>query len=46
MLTAQIGLGFAGREGVDAAGWNVPDGVVAFGLALDVRVLAWAPAEA
>ena len=34
VLTAQIGLGYAGRESVAAAGWHIPMGVAAFGLAV------------
>ena len=34
VLTTQIGLGYAGRESVAAAGWHIPMGVAAFGLAV------------
>ena len=34
VLTAQIGLGYAGRESVEAAAWHIPNGVLAFGLAV------------
>jgi len=34
VLTAQIGLGYVGRENADAAAWHVPNGVLAFGVAV------------
>lgn len=34
VLTAQIGLGYAGRESSNAAAWHVPLGVLAFGIAV------------
>lgn len=34
VLTAQLGLGYAGRDSVAAAGWHIPLGVAAFGLAV------------
>ena len=34
VLTAQLGLGYAGRESIDAAAWHIPNGVLAFGLAV------------
>ena len=34
VLTAQIGLGYAGRESSEAAAWHVPLGVLAFGIAV------------
>lgn len=34
VLTAQLGLGYAGRESLDAAAWHIPNGVLAFGLAV------------
>ena len=33
VVTAQVGLGYAGRAQPDAAAWHVPNGVLAFGLA-------------
>ena len=33
-LTAQVGLGYAGRSSFDAAAWHIPNGVLAFGLAV------------
>jgi len=41
VLTAQIGLGYAGRDSVDAAAWHIPNGVLAFGLAVHQLTLAW-----
>lgn len=34
VLSAQLGLGYAGRESLDAAAWHIPSGVLAFGLAV------------
>lgn len=34
VLSAQLGLGYAGRESLDAAAWHIPIGVLAFGLAV------------
>jgi hypothetical protein len=34
LLTAQIGLGYTGRETAEAAAWHVPLGVTIFGLAV------------
>lgn len=34
VVTAQVGLGYAGREITDAAAWHIPNGVLAFGLAV------------
>lgn len=33
-LTAQLGLGYAGRNSLDAAAWHIPNGVLAFGVAV------------
>lgn len=41
VLTAQIGLGYAGRDSVEAAAWHIPTGVLAFGLAIHQLTLAW-----
>jgi hypothetical protein len=41
VLTVQIGLGYAGRESVEAAAWHIPNGVLAFGLAGHQLTLAW-----
>lgn len=37
-LTAQVGLGYAGRTSLDAAAWHIPNGVLAFGLAVFLAV--------
>lgn len=34
LITAQIGLGYSGREAAEAAAWHVPLGVTIFGLAV------------
>ena len=34
LITAQIGLGYSGREALEAAAWHVPLGVTIFGLAV------------
>lgn len=34
LVTAQIGLGYSGRESLDAAAWHVPNGVLSFGVAV------------
>lgn len=34
VLTVQIGLGYAGRDRAEAAAWHIPNGVLAFGLAI------------
>ncbi len=34
LMTIQIGLGYSGRDSVDAAAWHVPNGVAIFGLAI------------
>ena len=34
LLTAQVGLGYAGRTNLDAAAWHIPNGVLSFGLAV------------
>jgi hypothetical protein len=34
LLAAQIGLGYSGRESLEAAAWHVPLGVTIFGLAV------------
>lgn len=41
VLTAQIGLGYAGRDSAEAAAWHIPNGVLAFGLAAHQLSLAW-----
>lgn len=41
VLTAQIGLGYAGRESLEAAAWHIPNGVLAFGLSVHQLTLAW-----
>lgn len=34
VVAAQVGLGYAGREQPEAAAWHIPNGVLAFGLAV------------
>ena len=34
LLTAQIGLGYAGRTTMGAAAWHIPSGVLSFGIAV------------
>lgn len=34
LITAQIGLGYAGRRSAEAAAWHIPNGVAIFGLAV------------
>ena len=34
LLTAQIGLGYAGRTSMGAAAWHIPSGVLSFGIAV------------
>ena len=34
LLTAQVGLGYAGRTNLDAAAWHMPNGVLSCGLAV------------
>ena len=34
LISAQIGLGYSGRETMEAAAWHVPLGVTIFGLAV------------
>ena len=34
LLTAQIGLGYAGRTSMGAAAWHIPGGVLSFGIAV------------
>lgn len=46
VLTAQIGLGYAGRESVEAAAWHIPNGVLAFGLSVHQLTLAWSSRRA
>lgn len=43
VLTAQLGLGYAGRDSLAAAGWHIPVGVAAFGLAVWNVALLTAP---
>lgn len=40
LTTAQIGLGYAGRDSAAAAAWHVPNGVLIFGLSVLVAVSA------
>ena len=40
VLMVQIGLGYAGRDGAEAAAWHIPNGVLAFGLAVHQLHLA------
>lgn len=39
LVTAQIGLGYSGRETAEAAAWHVPLGVTIFGLAVYLLTL-------
>ena len=41
VLTAQTGLGYVGRDSAEAAAWHVPNGVLAFGLAVHQLTVAW-----
>lgn len=41
VLTAQTGLGYAGRSSSEAAAWHIPNGVLAAGLAAHQLSLAW-----
>jgi hypothetical protein len=34
LVFAQVGLGYSGRESLDARAWHVPNGVAIFGLAM------------
>ncbi len=34
LLTAQIGLGYAGRSSMGARAWHIPSGVLSFGIAV------------
>lgn len=34
LVTAQVGLGYAGRSTAEAAAWHIPNGVAIFGLAV------------
>jgi hypothetical protein len=45
LMTAQIGLGYSGRESVDAAAWHIPVGVAIFGLAVHQLSVAAALAK-
>ena len=40
VLTAQVGLGYVGRDSAEAAAWHIPNGVLAFGLAVHQLTLA------
>lgn len=40
LLTTQIGLGYSGRETIEARAWHVPLGVLIFGAAVATSVLA------
>lgn len=42
VVTAQIGLGYAGRSTAEAAAWHIPNGVLAFGLTVHQVHLAMA----
>jgi hypothetical protein len=41
LLTAQLGLGYSGRESMQAAAWHVPNGVLIFGLSAAYLSLLW-----
>jgi hypothetical protein len=36
LVTAQLGLGYGGRESTQAAAWHVPNGVLIFGLSVAI----------
>jgi heme A synthase len=39
LISAQIGLGYSGRDSLEAAAWHVPMGVTIFGLAVYLLTL-------
>ena len=41
LLFAQAGLGYVGRENVDARAWHIPNGVLLMGLATFSTAYAW-----
>ena len=41
VVAAQIGLGYAGRDSAEAAAWHIPNGVLAFGLAVHQMARTW-----
>lgn len=43
VVVAQLGLGYAGRDSLAAAGWHIPMGVAAFGLGVWNLALAMLP---
>lgn len=43
LLTAQIGLGYTGRETLEAASWHVPLGVTIFGVTVHLATLGSRP---
>ncbi len=45
LVSAQLGLGYSGRDSANAAAWHVPNGVLIFGLASVAFGLAWLPAQ-
>ncbi len=40
-LVAQTGLGYVGRDNMDARAWHFPLGVLIFGLAVMIVMMAW-----
>ncbi len=40
-LVAQTGLGYVGRDSMDARAWHFPLGVLIFGLAVMIVMMAW-----
>lgn len=41
LLFAQAGLGYVGRENVDARAWHIPNGVLLMGIATFTVALSW-----
>jgi len=39
LVVVQIGLGYSGREGGEAAAWHIPNGVLIFGLTMTMMSL-------
>lgn len=40
-MVAQTGLGYVGRDNMDARAWHLPLGVLIFGLAVMIVMLGW-----
>ena len=41
LVSAQMGLGYSGRDSLDAASWHVPNGVLIFGIATLRAATSW-----